>query len=131
MTMGDELSQARLRSRVAARRKNLLRGRAAEWVAGALLTMKGYRILVRRLKTPAGEIDIVAARGKRIAFVEVKYRPDVAGLEAAIGPRQRARIRRASELWIARNPRYREHEVGFDIVFVSPRRLPRHIPNAL
>lgn len=125
--MGDLGAQSRL----ARRRRSQWRGHAAEWVASALLLAKGYRILARRLKTPLGEIDIVAVRADRVAFVEVKYRPGALELEAAIGPRQRARIRRAAELWIARHPRYREHEMGFDIVFLSPRRLPRHIPNAL
>ncbi len=50
------------------------RGRLSEWMAAALLMAKGYRILGRRIRTPHGEIDLVAVRGSRLAFVEVKRR---------------------------------------------------------
>ena len=38
----------------------------------AAARLKGHRILARRYKTPVGEIDLVALKGKRLAFVEVK-----------------------------------------------------------
>ena len=50
------------------------RGRLSEWVAAAALLAKGYRILGRRVRTPYGEIDLIAVRGRRLAFVEVKRR---------------------------------------------------------
>ena len=56
------------------RRARLRRGRLAETLAAAALMAKGYRILGRNVKTRAGEIDIIAVRGQRIAFVEVKRR---------------------------------------------------------
>lgn len=99
--------------------------------AAALLIAKGYRILARRLRTPLGEIDIVAVRGRRIAFVEVKARRTLADCEAAIAPSLGPRIRRAAALWLARNARYQNCEQGYDVVFVVPWRLPRHIPNGL
>jgi putative endonuclease len=43
------------------------RGRISELVAAAVLLGKGYRILVRRCRTPYGEIDIVAVRGRRLS----------------------------------------------------------------
>ncbi len=99
--------------------------------AAALLMAKGYRIVARRLKTQLGEIDLVAVRGRRIAFVEVKARPSGAACEAAITPALGPRVRRAASLWLARNARYQQHEQGYDLVFVVPWRLPRHIPNGL
>lgn len=92
---------------------------------------KGYRILARRFETPLGEIDVVAARGGRIAFVEVKARGTWADCEAAVTPRTRERVRRAASLWLARHPRHRGREQGFDVVFVVPWRWPRHIANGL
>lgn len=107
------------------------RGRFSELVAAAALMMKGYRILARRCRTPYGEIDLVAVRGKRLAFVEVKRRITRLEAEAAITPRQAGRIARAAEFWVSRNARYRDHEQGLDAVLVTPRRLPVHVPDAL
>jgi putative endonuclease len=107
------------------------RGRLSELVAAATLMLKGYRILGRRVRTPYGEIDLVAVRGRRLAFVEVKRRATRQDCEAAIGPRQAGRIARAASFWVGRNGRYRDHEQGLDAVFVMPRRLPAHLPNAL
>ena len=49
-------------------------GLFAETVTALLLRLKGHRIVARRYKTPVGEIDPVALKGKRLAFIEVKRR---------------------------------------------------------
>ena len=46
----------------------------AETLAALLLRLKGYAIVARRYKTPVGEIDLVALKGRRLAFIEVKRR---------------------------------------------------------
>jgi putative endonuclease len=107
------------------------RGHVSELLAAALLIAKGYRILARRHRTPMGEIDLIARRGRRLAFVEVKRRPTWAEAEAAITPRQGERVRRAAEAWVARHPAYRDHELGFDVVLLAAGHWPRHIANAL
>ena len=107
------------------------RGRLSELVAAAALMAKGYRILGRRVRTPYGEIDLVAVRRRRLAFVEVKRRATRLEAEAAVSPRQANRIAQAAEFWISRNTRYWDHERGLDAVFVVPRRLPVHVPDAL
>jgi putative endonuclease len=107
------------------------RGRISEWLAAALLMARGYRILGRRMRTPYGEIDLIAVRGRRLAFVEVKRRATRLEGEAAITPRQAGRIARAAEFWVSRRPAYRDHDRGLDVVFVMPGRLPVHIPEAL
>jgi putative endonuclease len=107
------------------------RGRMSEWLAAGLLLAKGYRILGRRVRTPYGEIDLIAVRGHRLAFVEVKRRATRLEAEAAITPRQAGRIARAAEFWVSRNRDYREHEQGLDVVLVTPGRLPAHLPDAL
>ena len=56
-----------------ARRRRAYRfGLRAETVASLFLMLKGYRILARRYRTPAGEVDLFVKRGNLIAFVEVK-----------------------------------------------------------
>lgn len=113
------------------RRQRLRRGRLSEAIAAATLMAKGYRILGRRVKTRAGEIDIIAVRGKRLAFVEVKRRASTEAAEAAITARQAARIRRAADHWLAHRPRYHECDLCFDLMLLVPGRWPRHIPNGL
>jgi len=103
-------------------------GLAAEGWAVLLLRAKGWRILERRLKTPLGEIDIVARRGRTVAFVEVKARPDLAAGMLALQPRQQQRLQRAAALFLARQPRYAEgHDLRFDLVVIRPWRWPVHI----
>jgi putative endonuclease len=69
------------------RQTNYLRGMVAEIYAIVILTLKGYRVLAWRYKTPVGEVDIVARRGRTIAFIEVKLRPDTETALYAISPR--------------------------------------------
>jgi putative endonuclease len=104
------------------------RGRFSELVAAATLLAKGYRILARRCRTPHGEIDLIAVRGRRLAFVEVKRRAIRQDCEAALTPRQAGRISRAAEFWISRNARYRDHDRGLDAVLVSPAACPCTCP---
>jgi putative endonuclease len=74
---------------------------------------------------------LIAVRGRRLAFVEVKRRATRLESEAALTPRQAGRIARAAEFWISRHPRYRDHDLGLDAVFVMPGRLPQHLRDAL
>jgi putative endonuclease len=98
---------------------------------GHRLMLKGYRILARRHRTRLGEIDLIAVRGKRLAFVEVKRRPTIDGATQSIGERQTQRISAAAEQWVWQHPAYHNHEIGLDAVVVAPRRWPCHLANAL
>lgn len=113
------------------RRRRHFSGLAAERFAAVWLTLKGYWILGTRVRTPAGEIDLIALRGQRLAFVEVKRRQTRADAEASVGPKQRRRVRSAAQLWLARNPRYQNREIAFDIVFLIGASWPVHIRNGL
>ena len=115
---------------VARRRLAHLFGLKAETIAAILLTLKGYSILQRRYAVNGGEIDLIARRGRAIAFVEVKARADLAAAADSIGPAKRRRIGRAARAWLARNPWAVEFDLRGDAVFVAPRRLPRHLPAA-
>lgn len=95
------------------------------------LNAKGYRILARRYRTGAGEIDLIAVRRRLLVFVEVKQRPNEREADIAIGEAQRMRIRSAADLWLQKRPRLQDHEIRFDVVLILPWRLPRHLAGAL
>jgi putative endonuclease len=105
-------------------------GLSAETRAAALLLMKGYRIVARRWRSPVGEIDLVARRGRVLVFVEVKARATLDDAAESVTPRQRRRIVAGAEAWLARHPDDGECNIRFDAVLVVPRRWPRHIPAA-
>jgi putative endonuclease len=56
----------------------IIRGKLGEDIAAHYLRNKGYKIIERNFKTPFGEVDIIAEKGERLAFVEVKYRTTLA-----------------------------------------------------
>lgn len=105
-------------------------GLRAEKFAAAALFLKGYRILARRFRTPLGEIDLVARRGRTLCFVEVKRRGSAAEAAEAISARNRARVGNAAALYLQKYPEYSGMNVRFDAVIVSPGSWPRHIPQA-
>jgi putative endonuclease len=72
-------------------------GLTAETKAAALLLAKGYRIVARRWRSPVGEIDLVARRGRVLAFVEVKARGSHHDAAYAVTLRQQRRIIAAAQ----------------------------------
>ena len=116
-----------MRKRSETGRASERRGRRAEWLAAALLLLKGYRLLGRRVKTRAGEIDLIAkSPGGVLCFVEVKARPDQSEAATAVHRQQRQRIARAAALYC----RDRPGPMRFDIVTIIPGHWPRHWPDA-
>ena len=105
------------------------RGRGAERLAAALLRAKGYRILARRFRSPAGEIDLVAARGRVLAFVEVKRRRDAAEAAESVTAKGRARIARAAENFVALYPDRHTCAFRFDVMTLSGL-FPVHVADA-
>jgi putative endonuclease len=108
---------------------NYLRGMIAEVYAIVYLTLKGYRILAWRYKTPVGEVDIIARRGEVLAFVEVKLRRNRDAGMIAITPKMQQRITRAAGHFMAYHPRFSRDSQRFDAIAVSGLRL-RHLDNA-
>ena len=104
------------------------RGRGAETVACWFLRFKGWRILARRARVRGGEVDIVARRGKTLAFVEVKAR---ASDEAAAFALDEWRLRRVVTAAERLAPRYIRNgdDVRIDALFIVPGRWPRHLRN--
>ncbi|MCW4462868.1 YraN family protein [Sphingomonas sp. BT-65] len=104
-------------------------GRDGETRAAWYLRLRGWRILDRRVRTPAGEVDLVAKRGKLIAFVEVKARKTAAELDFAIDERRLARVAAAAEYLM---PRYATNgeDIRVDVLLLAPGMRPRYIENA-
>jgi putative endonuclease len=102
----------------------------AETAAALLLRLKGHRIVARRYKTPVGEIDLVALRGRRLAFVEVKQRRSLDEAGWALPTRARRRIVRAAQYWLSSHPDFAGHDIAFDVVLAAPWAWPRYIANA-
>jgi putative endonuclease len=103
-------------------------GRRAEALAALWLRLKGWHILGRRVRTPVGEVDLVARRGRTVAFIEVKARAtwDEAGLSL-----DHFRLRRVAAAAEALAPRFVRSgdDQRIDAIFIVPRRLPRHLVN--
>jgi putative endonuclease len=105
-------------------------GLSAESRAAALLVAKGYRIVARRWRSPVGEVDIVARRGRALIFVEVKARSRLDAAAESLLPRQQRRIVAAASAWLAEHPDDVQCNIRFDAVLVAPGRMPRHMPAA-
>jgi putative endonuclease len=117
----------RVRQRnIARRRRAERRGRLAEWLCLWHLRLRGWRIVAQGWRCPAGEIDIIARRGRVLAIIEVKSRPNLGVAAAALAPRQRRRIARAAEAFLGARPDLAGLDLRFDLMLVAPRRLPRH-----
>ena len=104
------------------------RGRGAETLACWYLRLKGWRILARRARVRGGEVDIVARRGRILAFVEVKAR---ASEDAAAFSLDEWRLRRVAVAAERLTPRFMRagDDVRIDALFIVPRRCPKHLAN--
>ena len=98
-------------------------GRRAETLAAWMLRLKGFSILAQRVRTPGGEIDLVARRGKLLIIVEVKARRDLGAAIEAVTPWARKRIATAASLFLSRRPALAECMVRYDIIAVIGWRL--------
>lgn len=89
--------------------------------------LRGYRVLAKNARAGRNELDIVLRRGRRLVFCEVKARSGdgYGDPREAVGPEKVRRLRRAAEIWLARNPDLLELEVAFEVVGVRGKRIER------
>jgi len=104
-------------------------GRRGENLAAWNLWACGWRILARRQRIGAGEVDLVARKWRVVAFVEVKWRARQAALDHAIDARRLRRVARAAEALAPRFAGPRD-DVRIDVILMAPGHWPRRIANA-
>ncbi len=112
------------------RRRRERAGRNAENAAALWLQIKGYRVLERRARTPACEIDLVVRKGRMLVFVEVKSRRTIDAAREAVTPELRRRLEQAANIWAGRRRDANELLWRFDMVLLAPGRLPLHVRDA-
>lgn len=105
-------------------------GRLSEFTAAFWLMATGWRILAFRLKTPQGEIDILARKGAVLAVIEVKRRATIEAALEAVTYRQRQRLIAAAQGLAAKRADYAGLSVRLDLLALAPGRMPRHIADA-
>ena len=89
--------------------------------------LRGYRILGQNVWAGGFELDLIARRGRRVVFCEVKGKSgDGYGdpLEMVDEEKLR-RLYRAAEAWLARHPAAAGLEYRFEVVAVRPGQLER------
>ncbi len=103
-------------------------GRWGERRAAWWLRLQGWRILDQRVRQRAGEIDLIARRGRTTAFIEVKTRATATALDLAI---DEYRLRRVAAAVDSVSHRYARagDDIRIDVILVAPRRWPRHLVN--
>ena len=106
------------------------RGRVAEDEVAQYWRRKGFGVLAQRLRTGAGEIDLVVANAQALVFVEVKARKTLAEAAYAVTPRQQARLLGAASLALAMHEDWERPCTRFDVALVHPGGVS-HIEDAI
>jgi putative endonuclease len=104
------------------------RGRRGEAIAAWFLRLQGWRIVGERIKTPRGEVDLIARRGKTVAFIEVKARSKRLDLATAVDAYRLRRVAAAAEILLSKYGKGTEN-MQIDVILVAPWRWPHHLPN--
>jgi putative endonuclease len=99
-------------------------GEAAMW-----LVQQGWCILAERLKTPRGEIDLIARKRDLVVFIKVKWRARAANLGDAIEERRLRRVAAAAEI-VARLHAGPADDLTIDVILLAPGKKPIYIENA-
>ena len=84
--------------------------------------LRGYRILATNAWAAGNEIDVVARRGSRLVFCEVKEKtgPRFGDPAEMVGAEKQRRVRRAAEAWLTQHADLADLDIRFDVVAVGP-----------
>jgi putative endonuclease len=113
------VAAGRRKSAAPGRRAAEAKGRLAEDVVAELLEAQGFAVLARRLRTGAGEIDLVVADATSLVFVEVKARGSFSEAAFAVSARQQARLLEAASAALAAHEHWARDEIRFDVALVA------------
>ena len=105
------------------------RGREGEAQAAQWLAARGWQIVAERVKTPLGEIDLIARKAGLVAFVEVKWRRSITALGNAVDERRLARVAAAVGA-VGHEYAGPADDMRIDVILLAPGARPRHIENA-
>lgn len=100
-------------------------GKIAEFMCRMYMRFLGYQIVAKNYrcgtgkKTPFGELDFVAVKGKTIVFCEVKKRQNDMEFLRALSYQQQQRILNGGQYFLRANPKYKQYEMRFDVFFVK------------
>jgi putative endonuclease len=103
---------------------------AAETLVAEAWLKRGFNVLARRLRTAAGEIDLVVANSHSLVFIEVKARQSLQDAAYAVGPRQQYRLTQAAEAALAAHEDWQRASTSFDVALVCGGEIS-HIPDAI
>ncbi len=95
-------------------------GDRGEMIAWNYLIQRGYRLLEKNYRCRIGEVDVIAKKGKRIAFIEVKTRSsDRYGTPSeAVHAQKQKKMARLAE-WYLKEKKIIQAPVSFDVVEVK------------
>ncbi len=98
-----------------------------ERLAARHYRLRGYRILGANVRAGGYEVDLIARRGRRLVFVEVKERARSShgGAVGAVDREKRRRVRRAAASWLQAHPESAGLEIRFEVAAVTDGRVER------
>lgn len=94
------------------------KGLKGEAIAAGYLKKQGLKILEKRYRMAAGEIDIIAMDGETLCFEEVKYRPEgtLGSGKMAVDMNKRRRMKSAAAVYVREHP---AKAVRYDVVEIT------------
>jgi putative endonuclease len=94
-------------------------GERGERVACGFLKEKGYKILERNYKCKLGEIDAIARRPGRLAFIEIKTRTSTqfGTPQEAVDLKKQEKIFKVAQ-WYIKEKKLEKIPVAFDVVAI-------------
>jgi putative endonuclease len=100
-------------------------GREGESKAAEALEQAGMQIIARNVRSPFGEVDIVAMDGDTLVFVEVKTWSfyGMEDLQYGINLKKQRRIIETAKYFLSSNRKFNGKAVRFDVVFVGKKAI--------